>query len=160
MADFCSVLGQHSRTGRLEVLRLIWSMKNGFGPINRIPPDVLALIPNSWGKLDKGLFFWRRPLPPRNRARRRAIGLRWLKWAIGIADTSKELNHPRDSSRLPLLIDHLLIPVGAALERRVGSPRPRIEDHLPRSLDNIGNLSNFTRRSIHWAEWESPPGFL
>ena len=40
-----------------EVLRLIWSMKNGFGPINRIPPDVLTLIPNSWGKLDKGLFF-------------------------------------------------------------------------------------------------------
>ena len=32
-------------------------MKNGFGLINRIPPDVIALIPNSWGKLDKGLFF-------------------------------------------------------------------------------------------------------
>ena len=33
-----------------EVLRLILSLKNELAPINRIPPDVLTLIPDFWDK--------------------------------------------------------------------------------------------------------------
>ena len=43
-----------------------------------------------------------------------------------------------------LLLDHLLIPVGARLTIHIGSFGDTIEDHLPRSLDNLRNLSNFT----------------
>ena len=43
-----------------------------------------------------------------------------------------------------LLLDHLLIPVGAELITRVDS-FGHIDDHLPRSLDNLRNLSNFTK---------------
>ena len=46
-----------------------------------------------------------------------------------------------------LLLDHLLIPVGAELTIQVDYGR--IEDHLPRSLDNFMNLSNFTKICLH-----------
>ena len=36
----------------LEVLSLVQSVKNLFAPINRIPPEVLSLIPDYWHKTD------------------------------------------------------------------------------------------------------------
>ena len=50
-----------------------------------------------------------------------------------------------------LLLDHLLIPVGAkvALEFEVKSPDAPLEDYLPRALGNLGNLSNFTNIGIY-----------
>ena len=47
-----------------------------------------------------------------------------------------------------ILLDHLLIPVGAELTTQVDS-FGRIEDHLPRSFDNLRNLSNFTKIHSH-----------
>ena len=35
-----------------EVLRLVRSMKNSFAPVNRIPPEVLSLIPDHYGEDD------------------------------------------------------------------------------------------------------------
>jgi len=44
------------------------------------------------------------------------------------------------------LFDHLLIPVGVYSSTELESlPRPRIEDHLPGSLANFGNLSSSTQ---------------
>ena len=43
-----------------------------------------------------------------------------------------------------LLLNHLLIPVGAELTIEAESLSSLIKDHLPRSLDNLGNFSNFT----------------
>jgi hypothetical protein len=50
-----------------------------------------------------------------------------------------------------LLLDYLLIPVGAKLTKWVESLRSPIEDHLPKSLDNLRNLPNFT--TIHLDDW-------
>ena len=44
-----------------------------------------------------------------------------------------------------LLLNHLLIPVGARLTTQIAPRGSLIEDHLPRSLNNLKNLSNFTR---------------
>ena len=44
-----------------------------------------------------------------------------------------------------LLLDHLLIPAGVKMTTDLDLPGPLIEDHLPRSLDNLGNLSGFTK---------------
>ena len=44
-----------------------------------------------------------------------------------------------------LLLDHLLVPVGTDLQTWLRSPCPRVEDHLPRSLNNLGNFLNFTQ---------------
>ena len=49
-----------------------------------------------------------------------------------------------------LLLNHLLIPVGAELETRVVLLGDRLEGHLPDSLDNLGNLSNFTKISLQF----------
>ena len=43
------------------------------------------------------------------------------------------------------LLNHLLIPAGAKLTTRATFRDSMIEDHLPSSLDNLKNLSNFTR---------------
>jgi hypothetical protein len=43
-----------------------------------------------------------------------------------------------------LLLNHLLIPVGAELTIEAESLSSLIRDHLPRSLDNLRNFSNFT----------------
>ena len=43
-----------------------------------------------------------------------------------------------------LLLDHLIIPVGARLTTQAASRGDRLDDHLPRSLDNLRNLSDFT----------------
>ena len=44
-----------------------------------------------------------------------------------------------------LLLEHLLIPVGVRMSIDIDVDGPRIEDYLPRSLDNLRNLSNFTK---------------
>jgi hypothetical protein len=55
----------------------------------------------------------------------------------------------------PLLLEHLLIPAGAKMTTEMLSlPGPRIEDHLPRSLDNLRNLSNFTKIRLHFKHIE------
>jgi hypothetical protein len=43
-----------------------------------------------------------------------------------------------------VLLNHLLIPVGAELAIQVESLSSLIEEHLPRSLDNLRNFANFT----------------
>jgi hypothetical protein len=53
-------------------------------------------------------------------------------------------------SRPPsLLLDHLLIPAGVKMTTELDSPDLQIEDHLPSSLDNLRNLSNFTKICLH-----------
>ena len=47
------------------------------------------------------------------------------------------------------LLDHLVIPAGAELTTRVAFP---IYGHLPRSLDNLMNLSGFTTVQLHIGE--------
>jgi len=49
-----------------------------------------------------------------------------------------------DDGPPPVLLDHLLIPVGAKLEIQAHMLSSLIGVHLPRSLDNLKNLSNFT----------------
>jgi len=50
-----------------------------------------------------------------------------------------------DRGRPSLLLDHLLIPVGADLEVKIDLPTPPLRSHHPpRFLDNLGNLPNFT----------------
>ena len=44
----------------------------------------------------------------------------------------------------PLLLDHLLIPVGAHVKLEATLPSPRNRDQPPRFLDNLGNLPDFT----------------
>ena len=44
----------------------------------------------------------------------------------------------------PVLLGHLLIPVGAELVTHVQRLGPFAEDHLPKSFDNLRNLSDFT----------------
>jgi len=47
------------------------------------------------------------------------------------------------------LLDHLVIPVGAKLILRSGSIAFIIEDHIPRSLDNLKNLSSIAEINLH-----------
>ena len=49
-----------------------------------------------------------------------------------------------------LLLEHLLIPVGTEMKIDLDSNGPRIEDFLPRSLDNLRNFSNFTKIRLHF----------
>jgi hypothetical protein len=48
----------------------------------------------------------------------------------------------------PLLLDHLLIPVGTRLDMVIEPPIPPIKDH-PRFLDNLRNFPNFTDIDLH-----------
>ena len=48
-----------------------------------------------------------------------------------------------------LLLDHLLIPVGTRLEIWVDQPSSPVREHLPKSLDNFKNLSDFTTIRLH-----------
>lgn len=47
------------------------------------------------------------------------------------------------------LLDHLLIPVGVKLTTRVDLCGSLIREHLPRSLDHLKNLSNFTAIQLY-----------
>ena len=49
-----------------------------------------------------------------------------------------------DDGPPPVLLDHLLIPAGAKLEIQADMLSSLIGAHLPRSFDNLKNLSNFT----------------
>ena len=49
-----------------------------------------------------------------------------------------------------LLLEHLLIPVGVKMSIDLDVDGPRLEDYLPRSLDNLRNLSNFTKIRLHF----------
>lgn len=42
----------------IEVLSLVRTMRNGFAPINRIPPEVFSLVPKHWShaEMDKNLI--------------------------------------------------------------------------------------------------------
>ena len=50
------------------------------------------------------------------------------------------------------LFDHLLIPVGADLRIELNSPRPRVEDYLPKSLDNLRNFPNFNKIDVFFGQ--------
>ena len=52
-----------------------------------------------------------------------------------------------------LLLDHLLIPVGARLTRWVTSFDHIVEVHLPKSLDNLRNITDFTKIVLHIGKW-------
>jgi len=54
-----------------------------------------------------------------------------------------------ESGPSSLLLDHLLIPIGAKLTIRADFNGSLIEGYLPRSLDNLRNLSNFTEILLH-----------
>ena len=54
---------------------------------------------------------------------------------------------------ISILLDHLLIPVGAKLETYANLPVSPIGEHLPRSLDNLKNLSDFTVIELHPEEY-------
>jgi hypothetical protein len=65
----------------------------------------------------------------------------------------------------PLLLDHLLIPVGADLKIEVDLPDPPIKDQSPRFLDNLRNFPNFTDIHLHmdsyqrmWMQFSGPNG--
>jgi len=54
-----------------------------------------------------------------------------------------------DDNPTSVLLDHLLIPVGAKLEIRANLLSSLIGVHLPRSLDNLENFSDFTTIQLH-----------
>ena len=54
-----------------------------------------------------------------------------------------------DDNPASVLLDHLLIPVGAKLKIQADMLSPLIGVHLPRSLDNLRNLTNFTTIQLH-----------
>ena len=51
-----------------------------------------------------------------------------------------------------ILLNHLRIPIGASviLEFQFGGERSPIPDYLPRSLDNLGNISHITSINFHF----------
>ena len=51
--------------------------------------------------------------------------------------------------RSSLLLNHLLIPVGVKLTMQVNPVGPLLEDHIPRSLDNLRNFSDFTTIKLY-----------
>jgi len=54
-----------------------------------------------------------------------------------------------------VLLSHLLIPVGVRLTTWGGLPGPLIENHLPRSVDDLRNLSDFTKIHFYVGSWHS-----
>jgi len=52
-----------------------------------------------------------------------------------------------------ILLNHLLVPVGAKLLTRKNVPGPLFEGHLPRSLDNLRNFSDFTKIHLGIDSW-------
>jgi hypothetical protein len=61
-----------------------------------------------------------------------------------------------DCGSVSLLLDHLLIPVGARLTIEVDLPNPPIKDHPPRFFDNLRNLPNFTTVDLYSANGWKP----
>jgi len=58
-----------------------------------------------------------------------------------------------------ILLDHLLVPVGTKLTTRIDISGPMFEDHLPRSLDNLRNISDFTKIHLRIDSWYSDVRF-
>jgi len=54
-----------------------------------------------------------------------------------------------DCGPTSVLLDHLVIPVGAELISQLDSITFIIEDHIPRSLDNLKNLSSVAKIRLH-----------
>ena len=54
-----------------------------------------------------------------------------------------------DCGPISILLDHLVIPVGAELILRSGSNTFILEDCIPRSLDNLENLSSVAKIHLH-----------
>jgi len=66
---------------------------------------------------------------------------------VSLACLKRMIIHANKPSSL--LLDHLLIPVGAKLTTMNDSwSHLLIEDHLPKSLDNLRNFSNFTKINL------------
>ena len=63
----------------------------------------------------------------------------WYRWHIYRGCTILGFHPPS------LFLEHLLIPVGADTTTDVDLPGFNIEDHLPRSLDNLRNLPDFNK---------------
>ena len=59
-----------------------------------------------------------------------------------------------------LLLDHLVLPVGAELTTRILSHPLLVESHLPESLGGLKNLSNFTEIDIRLDESNQRIGFM
>ena len=53
-----------------------------------------------------------------------------------------------------VMLDHLLIPVGAELKMRVNLLSSPIREHLSRSLDNFKNFSNSTEIKLYLSEFD------
>jgi hypothetical protein len=88
----------------------------------------------------------------------REIGLSSVPLVYGernervVSLTSLENFTVHGSEQTSPLIGHLSIPVGASLETRI-EQHSRIEDHLPRSLDNLKNFLNFSQVLLHVEVW-------
>jgi len=54
-----------------------------------------------------------------------------------------------DCGPTSILLDHLVIPVGAKLVSQPDSDTFIIEDHVPKSLDNLNNLSSIAKIHLH-----------
>ena len=62
--------------------------------------------------------------------------------------------HIKNDDPPSVLLDHLLIPVGAKLEIEAKLLSSLIGEHLPRSLDNLKNFANFTAIRLHRTDME------
>ena len=76
--------------------------------------------------------------PTTDTRRGRLVSLERLKWM-----------NIRGDDPCSLLLDHLLIPAGAWLAIWSDSLGSRLEGHFPRSLDNLRNLTNFTKIDLY-----------
>ena len=106
-----------------KVLRRIRSLKNGISPINRIPPEVLALVPDFWEayRREKDVI----ALTHVCRAWREVFTSRSSLWTdfycTDIDKTRVYLKHSK------------LSPIEVWLDRRTSAPpRSLLPDHLPR----------------------------
>ena len=70
----------------------------------------------------------------------------WRVVSLACLKSMRIDDHHNPSS---VLLDHLLIPVGAKLELRTEWRGSLIGGHLPRSLDNLENFSDFTTIKLH-----------
>ena len=60
------------------------------------------------------------------------------------------------SQKPSLLLNHLIIPVGAKVSTVLAYPGPSVDDHLPRSLGNLRNLSHFTKVRLYYKSHRPP----